>query len=308
MTTINFDSAVDDDVRREQIYAGHIFVFSPSASALAFVEFARGLVEEAFAPLDPVEAQFSLPVERFVEIVAPLLPRFIHHPESKRLIQGMLAERGCDPDKTYLDVPRLRVQTDGGYLSSGVGYTLHPHRDTWYAAPMSQINWWSALYPFESASAMTFFPRYWNTEVRNGSKEFNLYEWNANGRREAARQVGKDARKQPKAEEPLDLDAEVRVVNSPGGLILFSGAQLHATVPNTSGRTRFSVDFRTVHIDDVADQRGAPNLDSDGTGTTLRAHLRGTDLEPLPEELARIYDPTPPEGAILVFRPGAASG
>ena len=269
------------------------------------MEFARGLVEEAFAPLDPVEAQFVLPVEKFVEIVAPLVPRFIHHPESKRLIRDVLVERGCDLEKTYFDVPRLRVQTDGGYLSSGVGYTLHPHRDTWYAAPMSQINWWSALYPFESASAMTFFPRYWERPVKNGSNEFDLYEWNANGRKDAARQIHKDTRRQPKAEERLDVDAEVRIVNPPGGLILFSGTQLHATVPNTSGRTRFSVDFRTVHVDDVAARRGAPNLDSHGTGTTLRAHLRGTDLQPLPEELVRIYDPAPPEGAILVYGPEA---
>ena len=171
MTTISFDSDVVDPVRRERIYAGHVFAYAPSPGALEFVEFARGLVEEAFVRLDPVEAQFVLPVEKFVEIVAPLVPRFIHHPESKRLIRDVLVERGCDLEKTYFDVPRLHVQTDGGYLSSGVGYTLHPHRDTWYAAPMSQINWWSALYPFESASAMTFFPRYWERPVKNGSNE-----------------------------------------------------------------------------------------------------------------------------------------
>lgn len=307
MTAISFDSDVGDDARRQQIYAGHVLVFAPSPSTLAFAEFARGLVEEAFAPLDPVEAQFSLPVEKFVEIVAPLVPRFIHHPESKQLIRDILCERGCDPEKTYFDVPRLRVQADGGYLSSGVGYTLHPHRDTWYAAPQSQINWWFALYPFESASAMTFFPRYWDREVKNGSNEFDLYEWNAKSRKEAARHVRSDTRKQPKAEEQLDLHADLRIVTPPGGLIMFSGAQLHATVPNTSGRTRFSVDFRTVHIDDVAAQRGAHNVDSRSTGTTLRAHLRVTDLQPLPEELVRIYDPNPPDGAILVYQPDSAS-
>ena len=75
VTAISFDSDVGDDARRQQIYAGHVLVFAPSPSTLAFAEFARGLVEEAFAPLDPVEAQFSLPVENFVEIVAPLVPR-----------------------------------------------------------------------------------------------------------------------------------------------------------------------------------------------------------------------------------------
>jgi hypothetical protein len=307
MAGVFFDSAISDDQRRERIYRGGIFVFSPRPSTVAFTEFARGLIEEAFAPLDPLRAQYELPVEKFVEIVAPLQPHFIHHPESKRLIRAIVTDLGCDPEQTYFDVPRLRVQAHGDYLTAGVGYRLHPHRDTWYAAPPSQLNWWSAVYPFEAESAMSFFPKYFDRAVRNGSHEFDMYEWNSKQRRDAAKQVGNDTRKQPRAEEDVDLEGEFRIVLPPGGVIQFSGAQFHATVPNTSGRTRFSVDFRTVHVADVAAQRGALNVDSHGTGTTLRAHLRTTDFEPLPEELARVYDPNPPEDAMLVFRPDDAS-
>jgi hypothetical protein len=306
MSAIFFDSAHDDATRRERIYQGDIYVFSARPSTVAFTQFAAGLIEEAFAPLDPVQAQYDLPVEKFVEIVAPLQPRFIHHPESKRLIQALLDDFGCDGERTYFDVPRLRVQSSGDYLTAGVGYRLHPHRDTWYAAPMSQLNWWSAVYPFEAESAMSFFPKYFARGVENDSDRFDMYEWNSKQRKNAAKQVGKDTRWQPTAQGEFDLDGEFRVVCPPGGIILFSGAQFHATVPNTSGRTRFSVDFRTVHTDDVAAQRGAPNVDSHGKGTTLRAHLRTTDLVPLPEELARIYDPHPPEDAILVYTPEAA--
>jgi ectoine hydroxylase-related dioxygenase (phytanoyl-CoA dioxygenase family) len=171
---------------------------------------------------------------------------------------------------------------------------------------MSQINWWSAVYPFESESAMAFFPRYFDQAVRNGSHDFDVYEWNAKGRRDASKQIGKDSRKQPHAEEDVDLDAQFRVVCDPGAVIMFSGAQFHATVPNTSGRSRFSVDFRTVHLDDVMAERGAKNVDSHGNGTTLRAHLRAADLAPLPEGAARIYDPNPPAGAVLVYKPEEA--
>ena len=76
-----------------------------------------------------------MPVEKFVDIIAPLQPSFIHHPESKRLIVAMLDEVCCDADETYFDVPRMRVQAHDAYLTAGVGYQLHPHRDTWYAAP-----------------------------------------------------------------------------------------------------------------------------------------------------------------------------
>jgi hypothetical protein len=305
MSTLYFDCDVPDDVRRTRIYAGHVFVFSPRSSTRAFTEFARTMIEDAFAPLDARTAQFELPVEKFVEIVAPLQPAFIHHPESKRLIAAILDEVGCDLDQTYFDVPRMRVQTHGSYLTAGVGYQLHPHRDTWYAAPLSQVNWWLPVYPIESECSFAFFPEYFDTEVVNDSDRFDMYEWNAKSRKNAAKEVKTDSRWQPTAQQQLDLDTEFRVVCPPGGLIMFSGAQLHATVPNTSGLTRFSVDFRTVHAEDLAAGHGAPNLDSHGRGTTLRAHLRGRDLEPLPEELARMYDPSPPADAILVYTPDA---
>ncbi len=69
-----------------------------------------------------------MPVERYVEICAPLKPRFIHHPRTKELIRAVLTEMGCDLEETYQDVPRLRMVTSDGYLTSGVGYTV------WYAA------------------------------------------------------------------------------------------------------------------------------------------------------------------------------
>jgi hypothetical protein len=304
MSTLYFDSDAPDDVRRHRIYDGDVFVYSPRESTRAFTEFARALIEAAFAPLDPRAAQFELPVEQFVEIVAPLQPAFIHHPESKSLIAAILDEVGCNLDKTYFDVPRMRVQAHDAYLTAGVGYQLHPHRDTWYAAPQSQVNFWLPVFPISSDCTFAFFPKYFHQPVRNDSDRFDMYEWNAKSRKNAAKEVKNDSRWQPTAQEELDLEAEFRVVCPPGGLIMFSGAHLHATVPNTSGLTRFSVDFRTVHTDDVAEQLGAPGHDSFGRGTTLRAHLRARDLEPLPEELARIYDPDPPGDAVLVYKPG----
>jgi len=107
---------------------------------------------------------------------------------------------------------------------------------------------------------------------------------------EAAKHIASDTRKQPKPEEPLELDPQLRLLPPVGGMILFPGAQMHSTVPNDSGRTRFSIDFRTVHYDDVLGHRGAPNLDSECTGTTMRDYLRGTDLAHIPEEVCESYE------------------
>jgi hypothetical protein len=110
--------------------------------------------------------------------------------------------------------------------------------------------------------------------------------------------VKTDTRVQPKPEEPMQLDPQLRLLPAPGGMILFSGAQMHSSVPNDSGRTRFSIDFRTVHLGDVRGMRGAPNIDSECTGTTMRDYLRVADLAHIPEDLCLSYEAgTPLVGA-----------
>ena len=74
------------------------------------------------------------------------------------------------------------------------------------------------------------------------------------------------------------------------GMIVFSGAQLHSSIPNTTGETRLSIDFRTVHLGDARLSKGAPNVDSKCSGTTMGDYLRGTDLEHLPQDLIAQYD------------------
>jgi hypothetical protein len=302
---VYLDAQIDDAERRRRLYAGQIFVFSPRPSSLALVEHARAMIEEAFGDVPPLEAQFHMPVERYVEIGAPLKPRFIHHPETKRLVANVIAELGCDLERTYLDVPRLRLVTSHGYLTSGVGYAHHAHRDTWYSAPMAQLNWWLPIYPIESESSMAFHPRYWSEPVKNGSAEFDYYEWNATSRKDAAKHVKSDTRKQPKPEEELELEPEVRLVVPAGGIVLFSAAHLHSTVPNTSGRARYSIDFRTVNLDDVVAGGGAPNVDSEPRGTSLRDFMRSSDLERMPEEVAARHDEPgrPLDAESLVFKP-----
>lgn len=304
MDRIYFDSAHSDEQRRTNLYAGAIYVFSPRASLIALCDHARALTEEAFDGIDPRTAQFHMPVERYVEICAPLKPRFIHHPRTKELIREVIIDFGCDLDDTYQDVPRLRMVTSDGYLTSGVGYAHHPHRDTWYSAPMNQINWWVPIYEFEAAAGMAFHPLYWNRGVQNGSDQFNYYEWNAVGRRDAAKMVRGDTRKQPKAEEELlHIEPRLTLVCPVGGAILFSGAQLHSTVPNNTGQARYSMDFRTSNRRDLEARRGAPNLDSHCHGTSLRDFLRARDLAPMPVEVVAMYDDAAPADGELVFRP-----
>lgn len=286
---IFIDSKLPDDDRRKELYQGAIFVNSPSANSLKLCELARELVEDAFRPLDPRKIQDAMPPEQSAEILSVLKPKFIHHPKAKECIQGMLAELGCDLEKTYFDVPRMRTAFPGDYLKSGIAYAFHPHRDTWYSAPFCQINWWMPIYPIASENSMAIHPRYWTQPLRNGSGAYNYHKWNLESRQNAAQHVKTDTRVQPKPEEPVELDPQYRLICEPGGAYQFSAAQLHSTVPNTTGFTRYSIDFRTVHLDDVWARTGAPNIDSACTGTTMGDYLKGTDFSHLPSDAIALY-------------------
>jgi hypothetical protein len=300
-TSIFFDSPVADEERRDRLYKGDIFVFSPTPASRELIQLGAAMLERAFAPHDPRYIHRHLMPEDVAAILAKLKPQFIHDPRCKTLIPTIMAEHGVDLSKLYFDVPRLRSAYPTDFLASGIAYAFHPHRDTWYSAPPCQLNWWLPIYPLHQENAMGFYPRYFGEAIENNSEIYNYYEWNSKHRATAAEHVRRDTREQPKAQQQIE-DVTMRLLPPPGGVILFSGAQLHETVPNRADMARYSIDFRTVYLDDVTARRGAPNVDSRCTGTTMRDYMRASDLEHLPEESVRMYDDgTEVRSTILYF-------
>jgi len=164
-----------------------------------------------------------------------------------------------------------------------------PTGDTWYSAPMCQINWWIPIFDITPRNCMAFYPGYFSHTLRNSSETYNYQKWNELGRTDAASHVRSDSREQPKPKQKIEGQG-THLICPPAGMILFSAAHLHETVPNTSGIARYSIDFRTVHLDDVLAHNGARNLDSRCTGTTMRDYLCCMDLQHIPETAAQSYD------------------
>jgi hypothetical protein len=299
-TSVFFDSLMADNERRDRLYQGDIFVFSPTPASRELIALGAAMLEQAFVPHDPRQIHRNSTPEKVAEVLAKLKPQFVHHPECKKLIPRIMAEHGVDLDKLYFDVPRMRSAYPADFLASGIAYAFHPHRDTWYSAPPCQLNWWFPIYPLHQENAMGFYPRYFGEAVKNNSEIYNYYEWNAKNRATAAQHVRSDTREQPKAQQEID-NVTIRLLPPPGGTILFSGAQLHETVPNHTDIARYSVDFRTVHLDDVVARRGAINVDSRCTGTTMRDYLRASDLEHLPDEAVKIYDDGTEVGSHILY-------
>lgn len=289
MNITHLNSKFADEERRSLLFRGNFFLFSERPAVRRLCEHARSMIAAALPGSDPQRAQYALRVEDFVAAVAPLKSKFTNDARTKELVRDILREAGLDLARSFFDVPRLRVVTSDQFLTSGVGYAYQAHRDTWYSSPAAQINWWLPVFDLHAEQSLALYPFYWDHPIRNSSGDFDYDEWCRVGRQLATSQIGKDTRQHPLPLEPVNTSDEVRFIGNAAELILFSAGHLHATVPNTAGTTRFSIDFRTVHRDDLRARSGAPNIDNAARGTTLRDFLRADDFSPLPADLIQAY-------------------
>jgi hypothetical protein len=286
MIQLHLNAPSADNERRSRIFSGDFFVYSARDSVMALCSHARQMIAETFPDREPETAQYAFGVQDFAAKIGPLKSRFTNDLRTKELVRNILLDFGHDPGETYFDVPRLRVVTSDNFLTSGVGYAYKAHRDTWYSSPQSQVNWWFPVYGLASERTLAFYPKYWSQAVQNSSQDFDYGEWVRVGRQMATAQVGKDTRKHPLPTETIDPAAEMRLVLGAAESVLFSASHLHATVPNSSGKTRFSLDFRTVHLGDLLSKTGSPNLDNGSRGTTLADFLRTSDFALLADRIS----------------------
>jgi len=291
MVNVHIDPTFGDEERRQRIYAGDVVTYSAVPEIAEFARFTRDLVTSALAPHEPRAVHTQRSPEELADLLIKFKPAFIHHPESIAHVRRITTALGAAAELTYGDVPKLRTAFPVGGLSTGIAYAFQAHRDTWYGAPPQQINWWMPIWPADTDNVMEFYPRWFGQVRDNSSDEYNYYVANQWRGRIKDFSGGKDARVHPAPKSALDgTEPRLCLVPPVGGVMLFSGDQLHATIPNTSSSTRYSIDFRTVHLDDVRGKIGAPRSDAWCAGTSLRDFRRLTDLATLDEDDISPYD------------------
>ena len=143
----------------------------------------------------------------------------------------------------------------------GLGYNYKPHRDTWYSAPQCQNNWWTPIAGNSAVTGMQFHPDYWQRPAQNTSADFDAYEWNRTSRRDAAAYVKEDPRPHPRlaTEIPVPRSEWSASLDRSCPSLAHSYIRPYRTRPI---KARLSIDFRTVHIDDLAARIGPANVDS----------------------------------------------
>lgn len=297
--TVYVDPGVSGAELRQYLYDGNLIVLTRLRAVQDFVDHTRRELEELFKPHDPEHAHEHYDPAEMAKLLGPWKPHFIHSETSQKLVTEIIREAGFPAEQTHFDVPKPRTSFPVGHLTTGVAFAFPWHRDVWYSAPAQQINWWLPVFPVREDNSMAFDLESFGRSVPNTSDGFDYYENNA-GRLTTATQVTRERQARPGAIEHKP-NHELAVLPAPGAVLLFSGAQLHTSIPNTSGRARYSVDFRTVDATDLATGRGAPLADVHCTGTAIRDFRNIVDGSRFDEETVTRLFGAPPPGAMLVF-------
>lgn len=248
---------LEEAERNARIYRGDILIFRDVAAMTSLVERVADWLVERFEA-DPESVHRRLPASLLDAEAADLRKDVARDPTARTLLHRALEEVGVAADRTYRDGLKLRVQPPRPTGDSPLLAPLGAHRDTWGSNLMAQTNWWAPVFPISAERTIALFPGYFRRPVPNDSAAWDLSELIA--RRTAGRPT-RDYPLLPLASEAPPWEAAIPITLEPGDLLCFSGAQLHASVPNRTDRTRFSLEARTVNEADVLAGRGAPNVD-----------------------------------------------
>ncbi len=302
--TVLIDPDLREDAFRQAIYGGKLIVLTRLPAVRELADYTRDQLAELFRPHDPEHAHEHIEPAEMARLLGAWKPRWIHSERSRTLVCEIVTQAGLPAEFTHYDVPKPRTAFPVGHLTTGVACAFPWHRDSWYSAPAQQVNWWLPVLPVREDNAMAFDLSSFGRAVPNTSDTFDYYRNNAQ-RLTTARQVGREEQSRPGA---IDHEAahELIVLPSPGAVLVFAGAQLHTSIPNTSGLARYSIDFRTVDARDLGSGLGAPVVDAHCTGTAIRDFRNVGHDAAFDERLVAEIFGAPPADAMLVFTPADA--
>jgi hypothetical protein len=266
---------------RASLFAGELYHLGSTPSSRELVARARGLLHEALADVDDDvrRAPSRLTNEVLFERMGKLRKRLYMGEDFHALLRGLLTELGWDLDRVAFDPLRLRIIIGDGHANPAAKAVYYPHRDTWYGHPQSLVVGWIPLDDLLERETFVFYPEYLSRIAANDSEIFDYDTWVRDGWSLKIGwqdpEAGLRAR-YPQMTEPIAADTQtLGFACEAADVVLFAGAQLHQTRAQIGDRTRYSLDFRVVDLDDVAAGRGAPNVDSRARGSAVPDYVRG---------------------------------
>ncbi len=263
--------------RNARVYAGEVIVFRGFDAVHRLVDTLQAHCRQHLGD-DPERVHTRLSEAEANEAAEGLRQGVLADTGVAEQLNAAFEAIGMDLGRNFGDGLKQRVQlahsTSGRRMVSPLG----AHRDTWGSNVMAQTNWWAPTFATEPERTIALFPSQFERPVANDSEGWDFREL---VRRMKTQGSDPDYPLLPLATEPPPWDDALAISLLPGDLMCFSGAQLHASVPNTTGRTRLSFECRTANGADVAARRGAPNVDGRARRTTYQLFRRMSDGDKL---------------------------
>ena len=264
---------------RSAIYAGDVFLAPPTDASQRLVAAARAGLAEALAcaPDEVRDVPQQISNDELFARIGTLRKQLYLEPRFHEAIRDVIAAFDLDPARIAFDPLRLRVIRHRGHENPLAAPVYHPHRDTWYSHPPALIAWWIPLDDLAEHETFVFYPDRFAAAVDNDSEVFDYGDWVRDGWELKIGwqklSAGIEAR-YPRAALGVDGGRAIGFSCRAGENLVFSGAHFHATLPQATGRTRYSLDFRIVDLDDHAAGLGAPNIDNRSRGSALRDYVQ----------------------------------
>lgn len=169
----------------------------------------------------------------------------------------LLRDMGFDLGQVVMDRPRLRC-TPALPCSAPLSPLVYgAHRDTWFGEPEAQVNLWLSPYEVGSNQTFVFFQDYFLRPIENSSSSFDLLN-----------EVKASTGAHPAPTVPIGGRA-IGFSADAGEVVLFSAAQLHQTIRNSSEQHRFALQLRVVDPRDIAEQTKMLRIDNFSSGSTF---------------------------------------
>jgi hypothetical protein len=253
-------------ITREGIYTGEVARLAPSAASRGLATRAWDILEARLGS-DARRAHLALDNETFLARIREVRRDLGADDAWIDACRAVMHEAGVAPEESAVDVPRLRAVVPGSHRLRAAAPMYLAHRDTWYANPRAQINWWIPLHDIAPDEGFTIFLRALGVAVDNDSERFDYPKWRAEVGWQRPHAPADAA--YPGARGELDGRDAILVAGPRASVTVFAGAHLHRTNPIDGDLIRFSLDFRTVHLADHHAGRGAPCVDDRSRGSTL---------------------------------------
>jgi hypothetical protein len=271
---------IDNTALRRALYGGALAKLPATRATSALVDATLALLGEEIGPGDVRALPSVLDPEDLFARVGRIRKRLYLEPRFHRLVRDVLDASGWGSAQTAFDPLRLRVVPHAGHENPRAAPVYYPHRDTWYAHPQGIVTWWIPLHDLAEDETFVFYPEWFDRPVPNDSEIFDYDAWVARGWSLKIGwqdiEAGRTAR-YPQVAGAFAPGRSVGFACARGENVLFSGAHFHRTLRQMTGRCRFSLDFRVVHLGDHAEGLGAPNVDNRSRGSALRDYTMPGD-------------------------------